>query len=542
MPGVDTPAKRLERQFVAFLMIALAIAGCTAAPSTPAAPASSSAAQAVDAPRFGGDLRVLVAGNDASTLDNTRTLETTSRIMAQVRYETLVQATPEASPLDLQPGLAESWTVSRDGLTYTFNLRSGVKFHGGREMTSADVAYSLNRLVSAQTESPFISLFPDDMQVQTPDASTAVLKLQAPFAPLLAALSDPAASIVDRGVAEAPGGLDKNDGGTGPFILSERVQEDHTTLKRNPDYWQPGKPYLDTITFTFNVDTNAQRSALQSGSVDFLVGADATTLAEFKADPNLQIFGPRADDVMFVLMNSHKPPFTDLKVRQAIMHALGRDEIRSLSYGDYGQPLLGGYLSPGRFGGLETGVYAPTPDLEKAEALLQQAGLNGFTANLSTAKGFVLGERSSQLVQQQLKAIGGDVSIQAMDIPNLLASLDAGTFDMLCIGLNSTLDPDQRLTPTFGTGGASNWGKWRDPEYDKVLAAARSSTDPDARERLYQQTESILAARGPMALLFDYGNADVGTTHIRGYVIDTPLSDWSGLASVWLDNAPRSSP
>jgi peptide/nickel transport system substrate-binding protein len=499
------------------------------------------AAAQTTTPRYGGNLRVL-SPTDVSTMDNTKTLETTARLMSQPRYETLVTATPEGSPVDLQPGLATSWTVSPDGLTYTFQLRPGVTFHGGRTMTSADVAYSINRLRDPQTASPFVTLFPKDMAVQTPTDSTVVLQLTGPFAPLLPALSDSAASIVDRDAAEAPGGLDTNDGGTGPFTLSERVQDDHTVIKRYPNYWQPGKPYLDTITFTWNQDANAQHAALHSGTVDFLVAPDATTLDDFKSDSNLQIFGPRADDVMFLLMNIQKAPYSDLRVRQAIMYATGREEMRSLVNGDYGEPLLGGYLSPRRFGGLKTGIYQPTADLAKAQALMQEAGVSSFNAQLITIRGFVFGEKTSQVVQQQLKAIGGNLTIQAMDIPNLLSSLNGGTFDLLCIGLNTTLDPDQRLTPTFGTGGASNWAKWSDAEYDKLLADARTSTDTTAREMLYQQAETILATRGPMAFQYDEGNVDVGSTHVQGYVVAQLIADWSGLAGVWLDNAPRTSP
>ena len=525
----------------------LALGAACASSLTPAlaaaGPARSSlrTAQAAGSPRYGGNLRVL-SPTDVSTLDNTKTLETTARLLAQQRYETLVTATAEGSPVNLQPGLATSWTVSPDGLSYTFQLRPGVTFHGGRTMTSADVAYSINRIRDPQTASPFLTLFPSDMDVQTPTDSTVILQLKAPFAPLLPALSDSAASIVDRDAAEASGGLDTNDGGTGPFTLSERIQDDHTVIKRFPSYWQPGKPYLDTITFTWNQDQNAQHAALHSGTVDFLVAPDATTLDDFKSDPNLQIFGPRADDVMFLLMNTQKPPYTDVRVRQAIMYATAREEMRSLVNGDYGEPLLGGYLSPRRFGGLKTGIYQPTADLPKAQALMQEAGVSSFKAQLLTIRGFVFGEKTSQVVQQQLKAIGGDLTIQAMDIPNLLASLNGGTFDLLCIGLNTTLDPDQRLTPTFGTGGASNWGKWSDAEYDKLLADARTSTDPAARETLYQQAETILATRGPWAFQYDEGNVDVGSTHIQGYVVAQLIADWSGLSSAWLDNAPRTSP
>jgi peptide/nickel transport system substrate-binding protein len=502
--------------------------------------ASLAAAQTAT-PRYGGNLRVL-SPTDVSTLDNTKTLETAARLLSQPRYETLVNATPEGSPVDLQPGLATSWTVSPDGLTYTLQLRPGVTFHGGRTLTSADVAYSLNRLRDPQTASPFLTLFPHDMSVQTPSDSTVVLQLNAPFAPLLPALSDSAASVVDRDAAEAPGGLDTNDGGTGPFTLSERIQDDHTTIARYPNYWQPGKPYLDTITFTWNQDANAQHAALHSGTVDFLVAPDATTLADFQSDSNLQIFGPRADDVMFLLMNIQKAPYSDLRVRQAIMYATGREEMRSLVNGDYGEPLLGGYLSPRRFGGLKTGIYQPTADIAKAQALMQEAGVSNFNAQLITIRGFVFGEKNSQVVQQQLQAIGGNLTIQAMDIPNLLSSLNSGGFDLLCIGLNTTLDPDQRLTPTFGTGGASNWAKWSNPDYDKLLADARTSTDPTAREMLYQQAETILATSGPMAFQYDEGNVDVGSIHVQGYVVAKLIADWSGLAGVWLDNAPRTTP
>src|SRR5262249_52813058 len=143
------------------------------------------------------------------------------------------------------------------------------------------------------------------------------------------------------------------------------------------------------------------------------------------------------------------------------------------------------------------------------------------------------------VIQQQLKAISIDVQIRTLDLAGWLGLMNANNFDMVYTGFNPTLDPDVKLTSTWGTGGAANWARWSDPEYDRIVAQARVSTDTAAREKLYEQAEMITAMRGPAAFIFDQQNVDASSRHVKGYVQAPLLADWRGLADIWLDNAPR---
>jgi len=164
-------------------------------------------------------------------------------------------------PATLRPALATSWTVSDDGLTYTFTLRKGVKFHSGKALTSADVKYTFDRLVDKATASPNASLLAPVEAVTTSDDNTVDMTLKKPDASFLTNLSSPAAVIINKDAVEKNGDLTKTADGTGPFKFKEYVPNTRVVMERNPEYWESGKPYVDGIEMTIAADDTSRISS-----------------------------------------------------------------------------------------------------------------------------------------------------------------------------------------------------------------------------------------------------------------------------------------
>jgi peptide/nickel transport system substrate-binding protein len=491
---------------------------------TPAAAAGIEIRMQDDAPagtpQRGGRLSLLIR-LDATNLDPHTAIETSAYVVIEQIYESLLESVRG----EVRPAIAERWDVSADGLTYTFHLRANAKFHSGRTVTSEDVKYSIERIRNPATASPRARSFDGISAIETPDPRTVVLRLARPQAPLLALLSTNGASIVDRAVAEAPGGLNGSvGGGSGPFVLAQRVVGQRMVLNRNPDYWNPGLPHLDGIDVTFNPDDNARAAAIRSGTVNFLWRAAPEFIDRLKADPQLKWYGGEGSLSLHLRLNTSRKPYDDVRVRQAIYHALDREEILEIANSGHGQPLNAGYLPPDRWGSVKTPIYG-APDIAKAKALLAEAGLaNGFTTNLLVNSTSAFQVRSAEVIQQQLAKIGIRVTLRLAEATVTNAALRRDDFDLFQSGFSLSLDPDERFSSAFVTDGGTNYGKWSDPAYDALVIAARSETDRAKREALYQQAETILALRGPVAMTWVSADYDVVRREVMGYVGDSSPS------------------
>ncbi|WP_431310119.1 ABC transporter substrate-binding protein [Litorihabitans aurantiacus] len=236
-------------------------------------------------PVDGGTLRMLLR-LDADKLDPHVATDTTGVIVGALVYEGLVENVRG----EIVPALAQEWEMSDDGTTYTFTLREGATFHGGRTVTSEDVAYSLARVADPETLSPSGSSYAVIESVDTPDESTVVLNLSRPHAPMLAQLASLSASVVDREVVEA-GGLGVPDGGTGPFVLAEHNVGRNIVLTANADYWNPELPHVDGIDMTWNPDDNARAAAIRSGDVDVLFRPAPEFIDSLKSDSAVKWYG-----------------------------------------------------------------------------------------------------------------------------------------------------------------------------------------------------------------------------------------------------------
>jgi ABC-type transport system substrate-binding protein len=444
--------------------------------------------------------------DDVATLDPAIGYDWQNWSMIKSLFDGLMDYVPGTT--ELRPGLAESYEISDDGLTYTFKLRPGVRFHNGREMTAEDVVYSLNRVTNPKTQSPgagffgMIEGFDAQMAgeaqglsgVTAVDPQTVQIRLSRPDATFLHVMALNFASVVPPEAVEAAGeDFGRQPVGTGAFKLDEWTLGQRLVLEKNADYWREGIPYLDQITFEVGQEPVVALLRLQNGEVD--VPGDGIPPAKFQevmADP------AQAERVVeggqlhtgYITMNVTQPPFDNVKVRQAVNMAINKDRIVQIINGravPANQPL------PPSMPGYDQAHEGYAYDPEGAKALLAEAGLaDGFDTEL-----YVMNTdpnpRIAQAIQQDLAAIGINASIQSLAQANVIGAGGAGTAPMIWSGGMAWIadfpDPANFYYPILGCAGAVeggwNWSRYCNEELDAQATEADSMSDPAmANERL----------------------------------------------------------
>ncbi|TNC64232.1 ABC transporter substrate-binding protein [Rubellimicrobium roseum] len=446
----------------------------------------------------GGSI-VITYKDDVATLDPAIGYDWQNWSMIKSLFDGLMDYVPGTT--DLRPGLAESYEISEDGLTYTFKLRPGVTFHNGREMTAEDVVYSLSRVTDPATQSPgagffgMIEGFDAQMAgeaeslsgVTAVDPQTVQIKLSRPDATFLHVMALNFASIVPQEAVEAAGDdFGRQPVGTGSFKLAEWTLGQRLVFEKNSDYWREGVPYLDQITFEVGQEPVVALLRLQNGEVD--VPGDGIPPAKFQevmADP------AQAERVVqggqlhtgYVTMNVTQPPFDNVDVRRAVNMAINKDRITQIINGravPANQPLPPSM--PGYAENHEGYAYDP----EGAKELLAQAGFaDGFETEL-----YVMNTdpnpRIAQAIQQDLAAVGITASIQSLAQANVIEAGGAGTAPMIWSGGMAWIadfpDPANFYYPILGCAGAVeggwNWSKYCNEELDAKATEADSMSDP----------------------------------------------------------------
>src|SRR5690348_14877098 len=246
-------------------------------------------------------------------------------------YEGLVRLDRDGH---VQPLLAKSWTISPDGLTYTFTLQQGVTFHDGEPFNSATVKFAFDRARAPDSVSAQKQIFEPIESIETPDPETAIVKLKHPFGNFLYLLSWGDAVMVSP---KAAADNKTTPVGTGPFKFKQWVRGDRVELVRNPDYWQRDKVKLDSVTFRFIGDPQAQTAALRAGDIDALPFFSAPELfGEFQKDPRFKAVVGATESEVVAGMNNARKPFDDVRVRRALMQAVDRKALIDAAYSGYG--------------------------------------------------------------------------------------------------------------------------------------------------------------------------------------------------------------
>jgi peptide/nickel transport system substrate-binding protein len=402
---------------------------------------------------------------------------------------------------EIVPMLAKSYDVSDDGKVYTFHLRDGIKFHDGTEFNAEAVKYNLERY---QEEDSVRSTEVEPIEsVEAVDEYTVRVTLSEPFAPFLAVLTDRAGIMASpKAIEENNGRISKDPVGTGPFKFVERVRGDHITVEKNPDYWREGLPKIDKIEYRGIEDENVQYQNLQSGELDII---DSIPLVEFKelqesGDYNVSIEPGLGYQGVF--LNVTQPPFDNKQLRQAVYRLVDRDAIVKAVLRGVGGEAGNSPFSEQSWAYSEKSDSYPEPSVEEAKKLLEEAGKpDGFSFTLKTDPS-PINQQIGQVIQNNLKPAGIDVKLEQEEFGTLLDDSTNGNFQALFLGWSGRIDPDLNIYDFTVTNGDFNDSGYSNPEVDKLLNEARTTSDRARRKELYGQVMEILHEDVPYVYLY----------------------------------------
>lgn len=478
----------------------------------------------------GGTLRMGMQ-SDPSALDpQLQSLTAIWHVVEHV-YGRLTQIQPD---LSVSPELAESWDVSEDGLTYTFHLRQGVKFHNGRDLIANDVKVSFERLVNPDTASPSASDLASMSSIEAPDDATVVMTLNAPDASLLAMVANVSCIIFPPEVLEENGDLTQVAIGTGPFRFLEYVPNTQVTLEKNPDYWEEGIPYLDGLELLIASEDSSRTAALVSNTVDLIEYTPSNDIPLLEEDDSIKLAGNSIMQIRMIGFNLTREPFTNPKVRQAIAMAVDRGPIIDSSLNGYGTPT--DVLFPQDFWAALKRDTPPGPDIEGARALLAEAGFpDGFDTTIAGWAEYGFLKNSAIVVQEQLKQIGVNAELNLMDTGTMGQTVYVDkNFDMAVTGDSAFVDPNGLIFPNFKTGEGGNFCSYSNPQVDELIDQGIAVTDQAQRAEIYQQIQTILLEDLPWVCLYIGQQYEAMKTYVMGYEHVPTGSNWT-VRKTWLD-------
>lgn len=427
---------------------------------------------------------------------------------------------------ELEPALAESWKISKDGLKYTFKLRKGVKFHSNeffkptRDFNADDVIYSFESqkdskhplTVKTGNYEYFKSMEMDKLikSIKKIDDYTVEFTLSQPEAPFLANIAMDFASILSKEYAETllKNGKDLNTLGThpigtGPFVFKSYQKDTLIRFTANPQYFQK-KPAIENLVFAITPDPNVRFQKLKVGECQFIADPSPQDLDSIAKTGNLKLMQREGMNVGYVALNTEKKPFDNIKVRQAVAHALNRDSYIKAIYLD--RATVAKNPMPPTIWSYNNEVKDLKYDVEKAKALLKEAGFaNGFETELWTmpvSRPYnPSGRKLGELMQADLAKVGIKVKLVTYDWPTYLEKARKGEHQMVQIGwTGDNGDPDNFLGYLLGCASVktgANYSRWCHQEFNKLVGDAKVLTDKKRRTELYKKAQVIFKKESP---------------------------------------------
>jgi peptide/nickel transport system substrate-binding protein len=422
-------------------------------------------------------------------------------------FEGLTRFAPDGS---IVPALAESWEISGDGLTYIFNLHDGVTFHDGTAMTADDVVFSLDRARAEDSTNAQKPLFAGIETVEAVNDTTVRVTLTDPDGAFLFKMAWGDAVIVAPESAETNA---TNPVGTGPFRFREWVEGDRVELVRNQDYW--GEPVaLEEATFRFISDPNAAFAAMMSGDVDAYPNFPAPeTLAQFEADPRFQVVVGSTEGETILAMNNAGEPLNDVRVREAIAHAINRQDIIDGAMFGYGTP-IGTHFAPHNPDYVDlTGLSAYDP--ERARELLAEAGAEDLTLRLMLPPPSYA-RRGGEIVAAQLRDVGVETEITNMEWADWLERVFRGhDFDLTIVSHTEPFDINIYANPDY-------YFQYDSADFQALNAELEVTTDPAERSALLEQMQRTIAEDYVNGFLFQLAKTGVANANIEGLWENSP--------------------
>lgn len=504
---------RINVLFTGMLILVIALSGCakaTPAPVTQAATSPATAAPATDTPdpRIGGSVAFSLAA-DPDTLDIQKSSSGVSAAIMESVGATLVTKDPYTG--DVVPYLAKSWTVSEDGKILTFTLKDGIKFHDGSPLTAEDYAWTLTRAVDPATASPVTGILLQGMtEAKALDTLTLQITLSEPNYYILDGLTIGGYTTpYSKAYSEAKGDdyIARNPMSVGPYIFSEWRTGESITLERNPDFtwgptFSPGPRFVQTVVFKIIPDQATDIAALEAGET-IATGVPASEISRFQDTSKFTIYHTMGQSLYPALVfNFNRDIWKDLKLRQALSAAIDRQSIVDILLQGEGEP---------SYGPLPPSIPGYTPDVEalnnfdktKALSLFAEASYTPDTKGIMSKDGVPLTIKlispsydfvlpGLEIIVEQLKSIGIDMTIEALDPSLVDTTASQGDYDLLVTGYNyNTADVLYFFFHSSMIGAGTNYTV-NDPDLDKMLEDARTIMDPVKHAQIVHDLQTYI--------------------------------------------------
>jgi peptide/nickel transport system substrate-binding protein len=458
---------------------------------------------------------------DALTLDPIASSDNPSIWSELLIYDTLVRPTRDGK--SLEPGLAEKWTISPDGLEYVFTLRDA-KFSNGDPVTADDVIFSLKR--AAGEKSDWARFFKPITSYEAVDKKTIRMKLDKPFTPMLNNLALFSASIVPAARVSSDADFFTHPIGSGPFVLKQWSKGEKMILAKNPNYWQAGKPAVDEADIEIIGEDNSRVLKLQAGELDAIIEVPYNQMAQLRANGDIKVATADVFRIELVQLNTTKKPFDDVRVRQALNYAVDKEAL-----------VKGALYGAGKVAVSSIPIMAyhnedlkPYPfDPAKAKSLLAEAGYpNGFSAKMLLPAGNVTYRQAASIIQDNLKKAGVNIELQTIEESSQFPTTKAGNYEMsLSYATSDTIDPDQLVGFTMVNPERANafHTQWHDDRVNELYALERRTLNGPERGAQFKEIEARVHDAAPFIFLYHAQAAYAARNNVEGFAV-LPTSNY----------------
>jgi peptide/nickel transport system substrate-binding protein len=463
-------------------------------------------ASAADAPRKGGVL-LAVIGADPPSLDPHQESTFANIQLVAPLYSTLLQIDPYRYPKIIGDAAAE-WKVAPDGLTYTFKIRPGIRFHDGSPLTAADVKATYDKIVFPPTGVLSIrkNAYTEIASIEAPDVGTVVFKLKFPSASLLNNLASPWNVIYPKKYLDKdPNYFKTNVVGSGPFKFKSYTRGSTFEGERNPDYFVKDRPYLDGYKFYISPETSVRAAAIRSGRawIEFrdLPNAEVEAIKKQLGDKIVVQTTPMTGQFGIAINNSAKP-FDDIRVRKALTLGLDRYTAGRVLYGITGLKLAGGLMRPGSEWAMPEAELEKLPgfgkDAEKSRAeakrLLAEAGYpNGLKVTLKNRNVKLPYQDFAVFAIQEWRKIGVEAENRPLETAAWFNDgQNTGNFELIVAPTVEFIDDPDQFLGRYVTGSTQNWGRFSDPRLDDLFSRQARTLDPAERQKLVVELQRVV--------------------------------------------------
>ena len=446
-------------------------------------------------PVYGGSVVVGIQ-QDIDSLDpHKATAAGTKEILFNI-FEGLVKPDENGN---LTNAVASDYSISDDGLVYTFTIRDGVKFHNGETVTAKDVKYSLDRVAGLlDGQAALVSTFKTVKSVDIIDDNKVQVTVGAANTEFIYSFTAATAAIIPYGSADKEAAKPI---GTGPFKFVSYAPQEGIVVEKNNDYWQSGVPYLDKVTFKIVNSSESALLDLQGGSIDiypYLTDSQATQLAG-----KFNVSHAASDVVQALFLNNNTEPFNNEKVRQAVCYALDNDSTNSFVSGGNGTVISTAMLPTLKDYYVDlNNVYGTKANIEKAKSLLTEAGFpNGFDMTITVPSNYEFHVETAQVVAEQLKAVGINATINTVEWNTWLSECYNGrNYQSTISGITCDMTPGYLLN-RFVSSSAKNFINFNDSEYDEEYKKAQEATDLKEKAAHYSRLQHIITEKAGTAFI-----------------------------------------